>query len=89
MKVIIYDRKTRKGTLDFYLAAFLDEKVIALKHVDLCFTPDLKKEDVAQDLERFAQTFKEELSETMGVEVAEGGAVPETEKRKRRSRQEQ
>lgn len=89
MKVSVYDRKTKKRAFEFYLAAFVDEKVVALRYVDLSFMPELKPEDVDRELQRFAQIFKDEISQTMVVESAE--EVPSTapETRKRRSRQEQ
>lgn len=82
MKVHIYDRKTKRGTLEFYLAAFVDEKVVALKHVDLSSMPDLKMEDVNEELQKFVQMFREEISEGLVAEVARNQASPESEGRK-------
>ncbi|HAR96662.1 MAG TPA: hypothetical protein DCR97_11980 [Deltaproteobacteria bacterium] len=82
VKVHIYDRKTKRGTLEFYLAAFVDEKVVALKHVDLSSMPDLKMEDVNEELQKFVQMFREEISEGLVAEVARNQASPESEGRK-------
>lgn len=82
MRVSIYDRKTKRGTLEFFLAAFVDEKVVALKHVDVSFTPDLKMEDVAEELQRFVKMFKDEISETLIVEQANERTSTESESRK-------
>jgi hypothetical protein len=79
VRVSIYDRKTKRGTLEFFLAAFVDEKVIALKHVDFSFMPELKMEDVAEELQRSVKIFKEEISEAMIVEQADGWTSTESE----------
>lgn len=82
MKVNIYDRKTKRGTLEFYLAAFVDEKVVAIKYVDLSSVPDLKMEDVTEELQKFVKMFKEEISEGLVVEEAANQTPPESEGRK-------
>lgn len=82
MRVSIYDRKTKKGTIEFYLAAFIDEKTIALKHIDFSFMPDLKMEDVAVELQRFVQLFKEEISEALVPEPADDWAAAESNNKK-------
>lgn len=82
MRVSIYDRKTKRGTLEFFLAAFVDEKVIALKHVDFSFMPELKMEDVAEELRLFVKMFKEEISEGMIVEQADGCTSAESESKR-------
>lgn len=82
MKVNIYDRKTKRGTLEFYLAAFVDEKVVALKYVDLSYMPDLKMEHVTEELQKFVKMFKEEISEGLVVEEAANQTSPESEDRK-------
>lgn len=79
MRVSIYDRKTKRRALEFVLAAFVNEKVIALKHVDLSFMPELKSEDVAEELQRFVKIFKEEISEAMMVEQDDGWTSTEAE----------
>ena len=86
MRVSIYDHKTKRGTLEFYLAAFVDDKVVALKHIDFSFMPDLKKEDVVEELKPFIEIFKEELSQTLAGEPEDDASVG-LEKRRRRSRQ--
>lgn len=82
MKVNIYDRKTKRGTLEFYLAAFVDEKVVVLKHVDLSSMPDLKMEDVTEELQKLVKVFKEEISEGLVVEEAGNQTSPESEGRR-------
>jgi hypothetical protein len=82
VKVNIYDRRTKKGTLEYYLAAFVDEKVIALKHVDFSSMPDMKTEDVARELEGFVTMFKEEISEGLIVERPDEQVSSEQESRK-------
>lgn len=81
MKVSIYDRKTKRGTTEFFLAAFVDEKVIALKRVDYNFMPDLKTEDVAEELQRFVNVFKEEISEGLIFGRADDQTSAESESR--------
>jgi hypothetical protein len=82
VKINIYDRKTKRGILEFYLAAFVDEKVVAIKHVDLSSMPDLKMEDVTEELQKVVKMFKEEISEGLVVEEAANQTPPESEDRK-------
>lgn len=82
MRVSIYDRKTKRGTLEFFLAAFVNDKVIALKHIDWSFAPDLEMEDVAEELQRFVKVFKDEISEAMIVEKGNDWTASESENRK-------
>lgn len=82
MRVSIYDRKAKRGTTEFYLAAFVDEKIIAIKHVDFSLMPDMKMEDVTEELQRSVKTFKDEISEALGLEPADDWTPAESEHRK-------
>jgi hypothetical protein len=81
VRVSIYDRKTKRGTVEFFLAAFVDEKIIALKHVDFSFMPDLKMEDVAEELQRFVKMFKEEISEALVFDQTDDWTLAESKNR--------
>jgi hypothetical protein len=87
VRVSIYDRKTKRGTLEFFLAAYVDEKVIALKHVDFSFMPDLKMEDVAEELQRFVRMFKDEILEALVVDKTEDWASTESGDNRKNLRQ--